>query len=121
MAKLTVINRQRLFGHKPGSVIVVDDSPIVRGLLARGRLDLVDPPSLEILDGKSSSTSGTDSELPQQPKRTRNAGSRKASAERSEQSSAASPEGSDGGSSGLATDHQDEPEGEAYRSSDSDS
>lgn len=117
MAKLTVINRQRLFGHKPGSVIVVDDSPIVRGLLARGRLDLVDPPSLEILDGKSSSTSGTDSELPQQPKRTRNAGSRKASAERSPEGEGTSP-GSGGDPEGFVEDREDNTEREAYRSSD---
>lgn len=117
MAKLTVITRQRLFGHKPGSVIVVDDSTIVRGLLARGRLDLVDPPSLEILDGKSSSTPSTDSELPDESKRPSGSGSRKTSRKRTESSEGSGSGGSDGEPSEVVEDRQDDTEGKAYRSS----
>lgn len=117
MAKLTVITRQRLFGHKPGSVIVVDDSTIVRGLLARGRLDLVDPPSLEILDGKSSPAPSTNSELPDEPERTSSSGSRKTSRKRIESSEGSGSAGGDGGSSEVVEDRQDDTEGEAYRSS----
>lgn len=119
MAKITVITRQRIFGHKPGSVIVVDDSPIIRGLLNRNRLDLVDPPSLEMLDGDPNSTeAGTDQELPEQPKRPRRSGSRKTSAERPAEGTGTVP-GSNGGHEEFTADSADHTAGEAYSSSDS--
>lgn len=114
--KLTVITNQRLFGHRPGSVIVVEDSQLVRGLIARKRLDLVDPPSLELIDGnQSSSESSADQELPEQPKRTRTKGSRKASTERSEGGEEVSSEGV-GGSSEFTESSEHDSEGEADRS-----
>ena len=118
MAKLTVITRQHLFGSRPGSVIVVEDSPIVRGLLARGRLNLVDPPCLEMLDGPSSVEASADQELPDKPKRARSSGSRKTSEERSGRSEENVPD-SFGGHEGQSADSQDHTEGEAYRPSDS--
>lgn len=128
MGQLTVINRQRYLGHKPGSVIVVQDSFIVRALLKNGRLDLVDPPELPSLKkeeasngNESSPETGTDQELPDKPKRTRNAGPRKASAKRSAESEGTGSEGSDGGLGGFIADSQDHTKGEADRTSDSES
>lgn len=121
--KITVITRQRLFGHKPGSVIVVDDSQIVRGLIARNRLDLVDPPELpefgEEYDGyESGSAPGSNQEFLEQSQRPSGKGSRKTRSKRPAESAGTVP-GSLGGHEELPEDHSDEPEGEAYRSSDS--
>lgn len=120
--ELTVITRQRVFGHKPGSVIVVEDNPMVRGLLARNRLDLVDPPELppleEASDGKSSVETGTDQELPERPKRSRRKGSGATSGERPAESEGTVP-GSIGSDEAESADSADHTEGEAYSESNS--
>lgn len=117
MAKVTVINNQRYKGQPAGNVIEVDDSPVVRGLLRDGKLSLVDPPSLEILDGvQSGAEAGADQELSDEPKRTRRKGSRKASAECPPEGEGTSASGS-GNPEGLSADSADHTEGEAYSES----